>query len=310
MLQWKKFLSGLWAAILLGVAIWILRRELEGFGLADAAAAIRNLPPPDVVFAIALTMASYSTLALLEAIGFRIVGHPLPFRRIALSSFIGYSFANTIGMPLFTGIPIRIRLYAAAGVVASEIAQVIAFTSAGFWLGVTSLAGLVLSLEPDAVQLPSQIAVVPLRGVGVVLVGVALGYVMLCVVRRAPIRVGRWRVALPKPGLVLAQMVLAWIDWGLAAGVLYTLLPSHHGLTYRGFLAVFLSAQILGLLSQIPAGLGVVESLIVVRLSPSLSVATIMGGLLLYRAIYFLAPFAIATMVLAYSELKLARDHR
>ena len=104
-------------------------------------------------------------------------------------------------------------------------------------------------------------------------------------------------------------MFLAWIDWGLAAGVLYVLLPSHHGLTFRGFLAVFLTAQVLGLLSQIPAGLGVVESLIVVRLSSALPVATIMGALLVYRLIYFLVPFAIATMVLAYSELRLARAH-
>jgi uncharacterized membrane protein YbhN (UPF0104 family) len=97
---------------------------------------------------------------------------------IALSSFVGYSFANTIGMPLFTGIPIRVRLYSAAGVLGSDIARVIAFTSAGFWLGVIGLAGLVLSLEPEAVPLPAEVSAVPIRALGIVLVLAAASYVV------------------------------------------------------------------------------------------------------------------------------------
>lgn len=304
MCNWKRILPGLSALMLLGIALWVLEKELEDFRIQDAAKAIHSLPPSAILLAIALTTASYSTLALLEIIGFRIVGSRLPFPRIALSSFVGYSLANTIGMPLFTGIPIRVRLYSAAGVLGSDIARVIAFTSAGFWLGVIGLAGLVLSLEPQAVPLPADVSTIPIRALGIVLAVAAAGYVVLCATRREPIRIWRWHLALPKPGLVAAQMILAWIDWGLAAGVLYALLPSHHGLTYKGFLAVFLTAQILGLLSQIPAGLGVMESLVVIRLSPALPVATILGALLVYRVIYFLVPFAIAVSALGYSELR------
>ena len=304
MTPWSRRLLSLVTIVIFGIALWVLHRELQGYSFRDFLAAIRSLPPSAVLEAILLTIASYATLVLLEAIGFRMVGSSLPLRRIAISSFIGFSFANTVGMPLFSGIPIRYRLYSAAGVVSGDIVRVIAFTSAGFWSGVVGLAGVVLALEPEALPMAQGMSPEFVRVGGALLFLLSIGYLLLCALRRRHIRLWRWRLDLPKPRLVAGQMLLAWLDWGLAAGVLYVLLPSHHGLTYAGFVGVFLVAQIGGLISQVPGGVGVVESLMVVQLSSTVSAATVIGALLVYRAIYFIAPFMIAASLLGLLEIR------
>jgi phosphatidylglycerol lysyltransferase len=55
--------------------------------------------------------------------------------------------------------------------------------------------------------------------------------------------------------------------------------------------------------SQIPGGLGVFESVIVLLLSPALPASSIFGSLLAYRAIYYLVPLALAVVLLGTDEI-------
>jgi len=46
------------------------------------------------------------------------------------------------------------------------------------------------------------------------------------------------------------------LDWVFAAGALYALLPGS-GLSFVPFLGMFVAGQLVGLVSQVPGGLGV-----------------------------------------------------
>ena len=100
------------------------------------------------------------------------------------------------------------------------------------------------------------------------------------------------------PGRVLAillgQIVISCTDWLFACGVLYVLLPAGIKLSYPQFVGIFLLAQIAGLLSYIPGGLGVFETVILLLLSPFAESSAVFGSLLLYRLIYYLIPFGFA----------------
>ncbi|HEY6353926.1 MAG TPA: bifunctional lysylphosphatidylglycerol flippase/synthetase MprF, partial [Burkholderiaceae bacterium] len=104
------------------------------------------------------------------------------------------------------------------------------------------------------------------------------------------------------------QIVLSCLDWGLAAAALYELLPDHRGLDFPRLLAVFLLAQLAGVASQVPGGLGVLEASILyllTRLTPDMPVPHIVGALVAFRGIYYFAPLLAASLALAANEAHL-----
>jgi uncharacterized membrane protein YbhN (UPF0104 family) len=58
---------------------------------------------------------------------------------------------------------------------------------------------------------------------------------------------------------------------------------------------VLLVAAIAGVITHVPAGLGVLEAVFLALLSHQVPKNELLGALLMYRAIYYLAPLAIAT---------------
>jgi phosphatidylglycerol lysyltransferase len=84
--------------------------------------------------------------------------------------------------------------------------------------------------------------------------------------------------------------------------VLFVLLPPS-GLSFLGLLGAFLVAQLLGLASHVPGGVGVFEGLMVLLLKPFLASGTLLPALLVYRALYYLLPLTAALFVLVADEL-------
>jgi uncharacterized membrane protein YbhN (UPF0104 family) len=83
----------------------------------------------------------------------------------------------------------------------------------------------------------------------------------------------------------------------LAAGVLYCLLPSHASLSYPGFFGVFVLALTAGIVSTVPGGLGVFETIILLLRPTSVSAPEMMGALLAYRGIYYFLPLLVAVVL-------------
>ena len=54
-------------------------------------------------------------------------------------------------MPLFTGTPLRARLYSGWGMTAIDITRVVLFSYITFWLGFIGLSGAAFLLDPIAV---------------------------------------------------------------------------------------------------------------------------------------------------------------
>src|SRR6185295_9335433 len=102
---------------------------------------------------------------------------------------------------------------------------------------------------------------------GWILVAISLGYVAATFVRRVPLRIGSFDIPMPTPKLAVLQLLVSSIDWILAASVLYVLLPSSAA-TFLLVLGAFFAAQLLGLASHVPGGVGVFETLIILLLQP------------------------------------------
>jgi uncharacterized membrane protein YbhN (UPF0104 family) len=104
--------------------------------------------------------------------------------------------------------------------------------------------------------------------------------------------------------LSLMQIFVTSIDWAIAGGVLYVLLPSGPSLSFPAFFGVYLLAQLAGVVSHVPGGLGIFETIILLLLEPSIPAVNLLGALLAYRGIYYFLPLAVALALLGSYEVK------
>ena len=279
-------------------AAWAIHRELAAWTFADIAEALGGMAGGRVALAILAAALSYAVLSLYDPLALRHQGNALPLRRGALASFVGYAFSHTMGMPLFTGGAVRYRLYSAWGLPAGEIAGIIAFNSLTLWLGVAAMLALGGLAAPAAIGGLLHLAPVAVAGLSTGLCVLLLAYPCLGLVFRRPLRLRDWSFAWPSPPLALAQLLLAAIDWSLAALTLWLLLPPV-GLGFFAFAGVYTAASIAGVVSHVPAGLGVFEAVLLLALPEAAHAPGVAAALILYRLIYYVLPLLLAALVFA-----------
>jgi len=79
-----------------------------------------------------------------------------------------------------------------------------------------------------------------------------------------------------------------------------------HGIAFLPFIAVYLASVLAGVLSHVPAGLGVLESMLLL-LMPQVPPEQLLAAVLTYRAIYEVIPLVIALALWGSYEM-VARD--
>jgi phosphatidylglycerol lysyltransferase len=184
-----------------------------------------------------------------------------------------------------------------------DIGGITAFNTVTTTLGLSSVLALACLGEPDAiagiVRLPAPVV----AAIGLALAAALAGYLVACALRRAPIGIGRWQFTLPTPPMGAAQIVLSMLDWSLAAAVLYVLLPPGTPFSYLAFVGLFGLANLGGLISDVPGGIGVFEAVILLAIPDGSASAAAAAALIAYRVIYYLVPLAIAVLLLGAQQL-------
>ena len=170
-------LTSLLSLLFFGLALWLLRRELRDFRYRDIINFFHNLPADRVIMALAFTVLSYLALTGYDALALHYIGKRIAYWKVALASFAGYAFSNTLGMPLFTGTPLRARLYSGWGMTAIDITRVVLFSYITFWLGFIGLSGAAFLLEPIAVPSLLHLPMASARPVGALFLALIAGFV-------------------------------------------------------------------------------------------------------------------------------------
>ena len=295
-------LMGLGLFVLGVVALTHLLRPVRAEDIVDQ---IRTTPWSVLFQAGAATLAAYVALIGYDWSALRYLGKSIPLRIVAVGGFLGYSFGNTVGVSILSGGAVRYRIYSAFGLNALEVASVSTFVALAFGIGITVIGLGAVALHPEALQglLPLPVGVVRWGAVASL---VGLMAVMLWL--SASGRALRWRnfeIAMPRPGLLLGQLGFTLADTAAAAATLYVLLPEGAP-EFATFLALFTAASMLGVLSHVPGGVGVFESIVIAAMPAGVPLDQVAAALLLYRVIYYLVPFALALAFVALNEARLA----
>jgi phosphatidylglycerol lysyltransferase len=304
-----RYLGPLTALSLLGLALWILDRELGSVRFPEIMTSLKELSPFQLLLALLLTALNYLVLTGYDALAFRYLGKSLAYGKVALASFIGYAFSNNAGFSAIAGSGVRYRLYSAWGFTALDVARVVAFYSVTFWVGLFALGGGVFIFDPLSIPAKLHSPFSTTLPLGVILLA-ALGLFLLAtLLREKPFVIFGREFSLPPFRLALVQTVLSSADWALAAAVLYVLLPADAHVRFGMFLGAFLLGQFAGVISHVPGGLGVFEGILMALLSGAVPSSGLFASLLAYRAIYYLLPLAISIILLGASELFRQKAH-
>src|SRR5438034_9174586 len=302
---WNRigFLLSITIIALAGVALFRHLRDIE---ISEVIAALRETEPTDIATAALFVTCGYFTLTFYDLFALRTIGRPdVPYRVAALAGFTSYSVGHNVGASVLTGGAVRYRIYSAWGLDAIAVAKICFVAGLTFWLGNATVLGLGIVYAPGAAGAIDQLPAWFNRGGAFVILIVLALYVGW--VWRRPRIVGRdtWCVNLPGGPLTLLQIGIGIVDLGFCALAMYMLVPDEPNIGFVTLAVIFVSATLLGFASHAPGGIGVFDAAMLVALW-QFDKEDVLAGVLLFRLLYYIVPFALSLLILGGRELVLA----
>ena len=288
--------------LIFGASLFVLWHMSKEVNLAEVTAAFTAATARQLSIAVGLTALSYLLLTCYDALALRQLGARLPYRTTALGSFTSYAVSFNLGFPILTAGTVRYWIYAPSGLSPGRVASLTVIAGLTFWLGMGAVLGWSLIREAGSLAVLVYTNIKINQALGLAAVSVVVGYLVWVSFKRRAVRIQGWRLDLPGFRLSLAQILIGAGDVCAGAGVLFVLLPAHHGIGYETFLAVYVLAVMLGIISHPPGGLGVFEATILLALS-GLPREPVLGALLLFRLCYYVLPFILALALLGAHEV-------
>jgi uncharacterized membrane protein YbhN (UPF0104 family) len=284
-------------------AMVVLFRILRGIELSELVDALKAIKARDVLLAGLFVAAGYFTLTFYDLFALRTIGaNHVPYRVAALAGFTSYSVGHNLGATVFTGGAVRYRVYSAWGLTAFDVAKICFIAGLTFWLGNATVLGLGIAYEPEAASAINRLPVWFNRIIAFTALAVLAGYVAWVWVKPRVIGRADWVVTLPGGPFTLLQIVIGIVDLAFCALAMYVLLPDDPKIDFIRVAVIFVSATLLGFASHSPGGLGVFDAAMLVALI-EFDKEQLLAGLLLFRLLYYIIPFALSLVILGLREL-------
>ena len=299
------------SAAIVVIAGRVLYRTLRHVRLADVLAALHAIPTGAILVSALLVGTLYAALGTYEAIIVRFVEGAASPRRAVLAALLAVPIGHAIGWGAVSGGAIRYRIYSAVRLPPLDIGKIALLAAMPYPAGLALLLGVSLVLKSEDAGLLLHVSAALARGTGFALLVLNAAYVSLVVARRAPLVLGRLRMTLPPPDLTAVQYCVGIIEVCCGAGILYLLLPPIPGLPFVAFLGVYVLSILAALASSVPAGLLVLEAMLI-RLLPHVPQPTLLAAVAVYRFLLEIVPLVLALSLFAAYELwwKLPRQRR
>lgn len=295
--------------VLAGLVLTLVAFEARQVDWPDVWQALRAQSPSWLAGAAVLSLCSYGLYATFDLIGRRLTGHRLPVSQTLGIAAISYAFNLNLGAWVGS-LALRLRLYTRWGLLPiPTVVQIVAHSVVTNWLGYLWVGGAVLLWAPPTLVQNGLLSANWLRAIGLVMVGAALAYLALC--QGAPKRELTWRghrLVLASGRMAAWQASAGGANWLLIGLIVWGLLGGR--VDYATVLGVMLLAAVAGVVTHVPANLGVLEAIVVASLGTQVPKPELLAVVLTYRATYYLLPFLLALPAYALSEAAARRSDR
>jgi uncharacterized membrane protein YbhN (UPF0104 family) len=291
------------ALVFAWIAIRVLVGEFGALSLDEVTESLSQIGWDAAALMLLATFIAFAAVATYDAFALRYAGISLRLRRSMISSTSSYAISNLLGFPVFTGNAVRFWLFESWGLGARETAIAALVTTIACNHALAIIAGVSLAIEPDLIETTGLDASWG-APIGVLLLIVSAALLLFAIYGQREIRI--WQLHVNRPGpILIVQLAACTIDYTATAAVLYIPLGHMLGMDFFSFVALFSVAKTIGILSNVPGGLGVFEAIMASAVS-DVSLADLAAALIAFRAIFYLAPFGIAGGALAVHGLRLA----
>ena len=306
--RWRlaaKLLSPLLALAVMVAAVFMLLHILQKVKLADVTAALGATSILSVIAALALVSLSYICLIFYDLMALNHLGKRLSLLAVAVGGFVSFALANTLGFVLLTAGSVRYRVYSPANVTAADVAVITLMSGLTFALSAMLIIGFCLLLAPQLAAVSDGLPSWTNLLLGTFVIAALGAYVGWVSSGRKAVRWSGYEISLPGPVSTLALLASGVGDMICASAALYLLLPADPGTGYPVFVGLFAAAITIGLLSHIPGGVGVFESIMLLAV-PNVPLERMLASLLVFRVIYYLLPMVVAIGVYIWYEARQA----
>ncbi|WP_338082433.1 bifunctional lysylphosphatidylglycerol flippase/synthetase MprF [Donghicola mangrovi] len=303
LLMLRRAFPILLGAVLFAAGLYALLHLLRPVDTGMILHQIRTTPASALWGAAAGTVLGYVALAFYDWYALRYIGKSLSGGIIALGGFLGYAFGNTIGVSVVSGGAVRYRIYSAYGLNAFEVAAISGYIGLALGSGLVLVGLAAMAIHPHAVlaYLPYGPETVRWVAAAIFVGSVALITWMSVGDRRLSLM--GYQLRMPPPGDLAGQVVVVLLDIAGASFALWVLLPMGKP-DFATFVAIYSTAMMVGVLSHVPGGVGVFETVVIGTLPATVPVGDAAAALLLFRLIYYLIPFGIGFLIVALNEAR------
>lgn len=272
----KNFLKAVFVLIISIAAFSFLWKTLHTVHFTEVQQSFASIPLWIIWLAMLFTILNYFILIAYDNQVIQRVIPDFSWEKNLWVSLFSYTFSYNLGV--LVGGSLRGKLYQSLGFSGEDLIKIFTQTYTFFWTGFALITGVSLLLYP--IELSSFYLVIGSRILGILLVLTSMFALW--------IQTRKNQQKLPQ---VIALSLLDWLCAGLVFITIFTtLIPE---MSIGSLLSIFLIAQIAGLLSNIPGGMGAFEAVFIALLPGKTLSGSLLAGLLLYRVIYYFFPLVI-----------------
>jgi phosphatidylglycerol lysyltransferase len=252
----------------------------------DVVVALRGMQPQWIAVAALVTLLNIGVMGLYDVVAFRHTRAPAKLRWVYGS--VAFAWSNFLTLGPFAGPAIRFWLYRTVVEHSSDLETGVLSIAIAFASGLAgwTLSALVVSANGTLLH-------------GVLLAAIAFGFVYggVFLARLIAFRIERFDDIDPGPRSALGPAVIGWLDWLLAALSFVACLRST-GATVSAVESIrsFFFGQAIGLASLVPGGFGSSDAFWIAHVPLAFGVTT--AALVAYRLVYYIVPWAAASLVL------------
>lgn len=298
--------------VLFTIAILVVHHEIEVYHWRDIRHALHDFPMSLMAMCGGFTLLSYVALSFYDYLALEYAGEKLPYRRVLFTSFLSYALSNNVGHAWLSGGSMRYRLYSGWGMPGVSIAKVVLFCTISYLLGSITLLVGGYAFSPNHDFITDKLPPSSVQTAITVGSSILIAWWSIVAFYRKSMTINGFCLEVPGFSLALRQLLAALLDLLLASLVMYVPLSHFTGMPFGDFLVLYIFAQLAGLISMVPGGIGVFEGSFIFLASNQYSAPHIIAALIIYRSIYYFMPLLLAGFMLAAYELRIQRiiEHR
>lgn len=296
-----KWLITVISIIFLIFVSYFLYQSVSNIRWSEIENALGSVSWKTVAWCFVLTILNYFIYACYDILSFNIIRNAaLDFRKIISSTMIAFAFNLNLGA-LIGSIGLRYRIYSGWGIPHSKITLLTVLSIITSWSGYVLLLSGILLFKPQIIGSWLPIDQLFFTIAGVLALACILLYLFLCF-KRQEITFRDHHFHFPPLLKGLLQLLLSSSQWLIVSLIIWIFLCDLGAkVSFEAILFSVLLSGIAGVITHIPAGLGILET-VFLKMHQDLPVPQVIAALFCYRFVYYMIPLAFAVPGYLYLE--------